>query len=98
MPILELMQKFNVMNDKENSFFGINLMCSDINDDYSKSLENDFIQKAMMIEQQKMIENYFLELEERSQKTFKRNLIIEKNEYAKFDLDSFFIPIRNYGS
>lgn len=86
-PILELMQKFNVMNDKYNSFFGINLMFNDINDDYSKLLESVFIQK-------KIIDNYHLELVEKKKKTFKRNLIIEKKEYAKFDLDDIFIPIK----
>lgn len=86
------------MNDKHNSFFDINLMFNDINDDYSKLLENEFIQKAMMINQQKMIDNYYLELEEKKKKTFKRNLIIEKKRYYEFDLDDIFIPIRNYKS
>jgi hypothetical protein len=78
------------MNDYNNAFFDFNFTIND----YVKNntlIENDFIQQAILIKQQQVIEEYLIERENKIKITFKRELIIEKK--GKYITEDFFIPI-----
>ncbi len=74
------------MNDYNNAFFDFNFTIND----YVKNntlIENDFIQQAILIKQQQVIEEYLIERENKIKITFKRELIIEKKReiyYRRF--------------
>lgn len=65
------------MNDYNNAFFDFDFTIND----YVKNstlIENDFIQQAILIKKQQIVEEYLMERENKIKITFKRELIIEK--------------------